>query len=259
MRWVAGFMGALGLGIACSACATQHSPAVYSPPDAYAASAARGQQMDDEDPNRPRTVASAQPSVYVPPPRIPPSCRVSEVDNEFVNVTCEYAGQPTSKEWEAGIRLEFSRAAAAAAVTGRDYIARLSFEVTPRLSSGRTPIQCATRINALKVLGNVLHSMGTDRTSRVDMRCSSSGSDTSCSGTVEDPEPPAPMVDPHEKTCVGGDEYAVVSSTSTKSRFRFLTGDEATAAVAKGVPNENRPVAVETLLHDESPGAAAAP
>lgn len=244
--------------IALSGCAEAPPPQFHTPPArAYAAAAGNGQQVDAEDPGQRRTEPSAQPYAYMPPPRTPPSCRVTDVDESFVDVACEYAGEPTPAEWNTGLRLEYARAAAAAAVSGRDYIARLSFEITPRTASGQTPVQCVTTTNARKVLGNVLRAMGNNQTGRVDMHCSSYGYGTNCSGTVREPDPPAPMVDPHETTCVGGETYTVVSGTSTDARFRFLTAAEAEAAVARGVPEANRPVAVQFVLQHETPATAA--
>jgi hypothetical protein len=129
------------------------------------------------------------------PKGVPPSCRVASVEQLFVEVECEYVGNPTEAEWETGISSEFHRAAEVAVVSGRAFIVRVTSEAEAHYLTSRNPVHCETRINSSKVAANVLRGFanGLGRGS-VDINCHAVGADTSCTGSVTPPPPPVPLV-----------------------------------------------------------------
>jgi hypothetical protein len=206
----------------------------------------------------PRTYADEEDDVPNTP-KGPPACHAEDVEQLFVDIECEYLGNPTDQDWEAGIQLEFRRAAEVAAVSGKAFVVRLTSEAETHYLTSRNPIRCQTTVNQAKVAANVLRTFANaTRRGSVNMDCATIGNNTSCSGSVTPPPRPIPLVDPRETTCSGGRTYRVVSGVTTTARYRMLSIEEGSAQDVQLLPEKDQPITVRAILAPSPPVESAA-
>jgi hypothetical protein len=192
------------------------------------------------------------------PPKGPPSCRVTDAEEVFVEVECDYLGNPTRQDWKTGIELEYHRAAETAVVSGKAYVVRVTSDGETHYLTSHTPVRCQTVVNPRKVIGNFLTAIGNaNRHGTVDMDCSTIGNGTSCSGSYTEPPPPAPLRDPHDTTCSSGETYRVISGVTTVAKYRMLSEQEGSAPDVQLLPMKDRPLSVRAILAPPQNAAAA--
>jgi hypothetical protein len=184
------------------------------------------------------------------PRRLPPTCRVTSTDINFVTIDCRYAGSPTPKDWRAGMTAELRLAAQTSVIAGKTAIALVGRE-TPdvRTANYTSPVACVRSVNGLRTAAVILGGMG--GAYQEHAHCSSSGSDTNCTFI-----PAQPVPDIHDTTCVGGTTTTYISSVITRSRWRLLTDVEAAAPQMELLPDVNKPIDCEILL---APGTTPRP
>ncbi len=193
-------------------------------------------------------------------PKGPPSCRVTDVEQLFVEVECDYLGNPTLRDWKTGIELEYHRAAETAVVSGKAYVVRVTSDGERHYLTSHTPVRCQTVVNPGTVVGNILTAIGNaNRHGTANVDCSTSGNNTSCSGSYTEPPPPAPLRDPHDTTCAGGETYRVISGVTTVAKYRMLSEQEGSAPDVQLLPMKDRPLSVHAILTPPQSAAAAAP
>ena len=176
------------------------------------------------------------------PRRLPPTCRVTSTDINFVTIDCRYAGSPTPKDWRTGMTAELRLAAQTSVIAGKTSIALVGRE-TPdvRTANYTSPVACVRSVNGLRTAAVILGGMGGAYQDHA--HCSSSGSDTNCTFV-----PAQPVPDIHDTSCVGGTTTTYISSVITRSRWRLLTDAEAAAPQMELLPDANKPIAAEILL-----------